>query len=148
MLKWLLGRKEEKKQKWGVVLREGLPPKTAQAWVIYAETKKKIRDGTYAKEHPDAKGRDTEFDEEIIAFNHMTMFWSQQPFDIQPTDPYLHFMVKVQREGLIREYVWKYYHQSDWTPPAVLDMSRLEALLDSEGMKDHQPPVNSFIQLG
>src|SRR5262245_41826819 len=127
MFGWLFGRKP-KKPKWVVSLHGSLQGNTRLmgAWVVYAGVKSMVRDGSYAENHPEARGKDTPFDEECFARDALAEFWGVQPPEVQSTDPYLQLLARVRDAGLVREYVWRYLREPQWMEPPGLDLGKLD----------------------
>jgi hypothetical protein len=89
MFGWLISRKP-KKPKWTINLHGSLQrnAQLAAAWTVYAGVKSMVRDGSYAEDNPDARGKDTPFDEECFARDALAEFWGVQSPEVQSIDPH------------------------------------------------------------
>lgn len=146
MLGWLFGQKA-KKPRWTISLHGSLQQNAqlAAAWTVYAGVKSMVRDGSYADNHPEARGKDSPFEEECFARDALAEFWGVQPAEVQATDPYLRLLAQVRGAGLLREYVWRFLREPSWTAPAGMDAGRIDAWLAGEGERGHQPVTLSFV---
>ena len=146
MLNWLFGRKA-KKPKWAITLHGSLQQnvKLAAAWTVYAGVKWMIRDGSYTDDHPEARGKDSPFDEECFARDALAEFWGAQPAEVKATDPYLKLLASVRAAGLLREYVWRFLREPSWSAPPEVDPDKIDAWLATEGVSGHQPVTLSFL---
>jgi hypothetical protein len=149
MLGWLFGRKP-KKPKWTINLHGSLrhSAQLAAAWTVHAGVKSMVRDGSYADNDPEARGKDTPFDDECFAHNVLAEFWGVQTPEVQATDPYLKLRAGVRSAGLIREYVWRYLREPGWPERPGLELGKLDAWLASAGVGTHQPVTLAFVVPG
>jgi hypothetical protein len=149
MFEWLFGRKA-KKPKWTINLHGSLQrsAKLAAAWTVYAGVKSMVRDGSYADDNPEARGKDSPFDEECFARGALAEFWAVQPAEVQATDPYLSLLARVRTAGLIREYVWRYVREPGWRQPPGLDLGKLDTWMATEGAVAHEPLTLAFVVPG
>lgn len=146
MFEWLFGRKV-KKPKWTINLHGSLQhsAQLAAAWTVYAGVKLMVRDGGYTDNHPEARGKDSPFEEECFARDALAEFWSVQPAEVQAIDPYLWLLARVRGAGLIREYVWRFLREPSWSAPSGMDVGKIDAWLAAEGVSSHQPVTLSFV---
>ena len=120
----------------------------AAAWTTYAGTKALLRTGEYAKLNPEAQGHDSPFDEECYARDAMAEFWAAQPEEIRRVDAYLQLLANVRAAGFIREYVWQFLRDRDWTQPPGLKNDTFSAWCAANGLPGHQAITLAILSPG
>jgi len=90
-----------------------------QSWVSYSLTRSACQ-LTLGGENP---ARNTSFDCELIAREHLLETWREQQLghDAAVEDPYLNDLQRVAAAGYLPEYVAHYFRRPDWTLPEDLD---------------------------
>lgn len=149
-MNWWPFRRQTKKPKWIVQVHGAaqVNVQTAAAWAVYAGTKALVRMGDYFTLRPEARSRNSPFDEEVYARDALAEHWATQTPAFQQTDPYLHLLVRIREAALLREYVWQYLRDDAWPKPDGLDLRAFEAWAAVNGLTEHQPRTLASITSG
>jgi hypothetical protein len=118
----------------------------AAIWSLYGATKIMVRQGDYAREHPEARGRTSAYDEEFFARDAIARNWAARALEEQRTNAYLQLLVRVRQAGLMGEYVWRFFGQRGWREPAGLNLPAFDVWVAANGMKDHRPVTLAWVE--
>ncbi len=123
-----------------IQLDEGLSRNENLVWQIYALKRREFLKDIY----PETEGLVIpSFAEEVFARKE----WAEQlaKFTKQTgkkLGEYFDTLNKVAESDLIREYVWAFHRQKNWTKPVDLDLEKFESW-KNENLKSHEPQTKA-----
>ena len=116
---------------------------TLPAWLWYASTRAFWMEKKFFELHPEATSYQHTFLEEVAARGGCAKIWQEIRVKDGRQDRYLDDLTTVQQSGLLREYVWIYFRQSDWTEPPNLHLAEFERWRRLH-LQSHEPETRAI----
>ncbi|ULA64910.1 MAG: conserved exported protein of unknown function [Nitrospira sp.] len=115
---------------------------TLPAWLWYAGTRAYWMEKAFFERFPGEKTYKHTFDEEIAAREGCARLWQKLKSNDGRSDPYLDDLVSIHQTGFMREYVWLYFRELNWSKPADLRQTDFEQWRNIH-LKTHAPETKA-----
>ncbi len=115
---------------------------TLPAWLWYAGTRTYWMKTKFFERFPGESTYEHTFDEEIAAREGCVRLWQELKSKDGRSDTYLDDLLSIHQAGFIREYVWHYFRERNWSKPTDLRQTDFEQW-GSLHLKTHTPETRA-----
>ena len=126
-----------------IVIDPSTRKETLPVWLWYAGTRAYWMKKTFFERFPETTVYRHTLDEEVAARDGCAHLWRELKSKDGRVDRYLDDLLAVQQSGFIREYVWFYFREPDWSKPANLRLSDFDQWQDIH-LKSHTPETKAY----
>lgn len=138
--------------KYSVLIDESLQgeesdPNVGAAWLGYALSHANWIEDNY-KDKDLAKDYKLSFDEEVFCRDNLAQIWSELKAKHPGIkDDYLDGLLKIRDAGFLKEYIWTFHKQKDWSEPEGLKQKDFNGWME-KNLPGFQPKTLTGLQIG
>ena len=125
-----------------IVIDPSTRKETLPVWLWYAGTRAYWMEKKFFERFPGTSVYRHTFEEEVAAREGCVHLWRKLKLQDGRMDDYLDDLLAIQQSGFIREYVWLYFGEPDWSKPdnlRLLDFDQWQRL----HLKSHTPETKA-----